>query len=136
MKLKMIIKSIFVTVLSLILVALAVIAFMKIDKTDDLYSLTGKKDYRILDNIDSCEEKFMDCFYKEGETYYCFECRKSTEVLLEWSDGSQTRMIDDLEKGNVTIESLIANGLLKNDKATLYSFVAPIEFLVIVYSLK
>ena len=111
MKLKMIIKSIFVTVLSLISVALAVIAFMKIDKTDDLYSLTGKKDYRILDNIDSCEEKFMDCFYKEGETYYCFECRKSTEVLLEWSDGSQTRMIDDLEKGNVTIESLIANGL-------------------------
>ena len=45
MKLKMIIKSIFVTVLSLILVALAVIAFMKIDKTDDLYSLTGKKDW-------------------------------------------------------------------------------------------
>ena len=36
---------------------------------------------------------------------------KSTEILLEWSDGSQTRMIDDLEKGNVTIESLIANGL-------------------------
>ena len=29
-------------ILSLILVALAVIAFMKIDKTDDLYSLTGK----------------------------------------------------------------------------------------------
>ena len=111
MKLKMIIKSIFVTVLSLILVALAVIAFMKIDKTDDLYSLTGKKDYRIIYNIDSCEEKFMDCFYKEGETYYCFECRKSTEVLLEWSDGSQTRMIDDLENGKVTIESLIANGL-------------------------
>ena len=111
MKLKMIIKSIFVTVLSLILVALAVIAFMKIDKTDDLYSLTGKKDYRILDNIDSCEEKFMDCFYKKRQTYYCFKCSKSTEILLEWSDSSQTRMIDDLEKGNVTIESLIANGL-------------------------
>ena len=111
MKLKMIIKSIFVTVLSLILVALAVIAFMKIDKTDDLYSLTGKKDYRILDNIDSCEEKFMDCFYKNDNGEYCFACKKSNEVLLEWSDGSQTKMIDSLNDGTVTIESLIEHGL-------------------------
>ena len=64
MKLKMIIKSIFVTVLSLILVALAVIAFMKIDKTDDLYSLTGKKDYRILYKVETSTIKpdWLDIF--------------------------------------------------------------------------
>ena len=111
MKTKMILKSIFVTILALILVALSIIAFTKIDKTDALYDLTKDKDYRIVDNVDSCTQKYMDCFYKNENGEYCFECKKSTEVLLEWSDGSQTRMIDDLENGKVTIESLIANGL-------------------------
>ena len=111
MKTKMILKSIFVTALSLILVALSIIAFTKIDKTDALYELTKDKDYRIVDNIDSCSQEFMDCFYKNDNGEYCFECKKSSEVLLEWSDGSQTKMIDSLNDGTVTIESLIEHGL-------------------------
>lgn len=111
MKTKMILKSIFVTALSLILVALSIIAFTKIDKTDALYELTKDKDYRIIDNIDSCSKKFMDCFYVTDEQEYCFECRKSNEILLEWTDGSQTKMIDSLNDGTVSIESLIEHGL-------------------------
>ena len=111
MKTKMILKSIFVTILALILVALSIIAFTKIDKTDALYDLTKDKDYRIVDNVDSCTQKFMDCFYKNDNGEYCFECKKSNEVLLEWSDGSQTKMIDSLNDGTVTIESLIEHGL-------------------------
>lgn len=111
MKTKMILKSIFVTALALILVALSIIAFTKIDKTDALYELNKDKDYRIVDNVDSCTQKFMDCFYQAEDGEYCFECKKSTEVLLEWSDGSQTKMIDSLNDGTVTIESLIEHGL-------------------------
>ena len=111
MKTKMVIKSIFVTLLVIILVALAVIAFTKIDKTDALYELNKSVDYRIVDNIDNCTQKHMDCFYENENGEYCFECKKSNEVLLEWSDGSQTKMLDSLKEGSVSIESLIEHGL-------------------------
>ncbi len=111
MKTKMVLKGIFVTVLTITLIALAVIAFTKIDKTDALYELNKSVDYRIVDNVDNCSQIYMDCFYKNENGEYCFECKKSSEVLLEWSDGSQTKMLDSLKEGSVSIESLIEHGL-------------------------
>lgn len=106
-----IIKSIFITLLAFILVSLSLIAFKKIDKKDYLDDMVNLKDYRIIDNIEACEEKIIDCFYNANDTNYCLECMKSDEVILEWSDGSQTKMLDDLKNGKVTIESLISKGL-------------------------
>ncbi len=111
MKVKMAIKGVFITVLSLILIALSVIAFTKVDKTDDLYEMTKQRDYQIIDKNDECTQKYEDCFYKKDGVNYCYECKKSKEVLLQWQDGSQTKLIDSLNDGKVTIESLIEHGL-------------------------
>lgn len=42
---------------------------------------------------------------------YCLSCNKSDKIILSWSDGSQSKMIDDLKEGKVSIQSLIDHGL-------------------------
>ena len=51
------------------------------------------------------------CFYNDGKKDYCLSCAKSDKIILSWSDGSQTNMMEDLKSGKVSINSLIEHGL-------------------------
>ncbi len=110
MKLKTILKSILFTTIGLLLVALSIIAFSSLNDKETIKPEDIVKDYQIIDYEGVCSEE-VECFYKNDSKEFCFNCTKSDKIILSWSDGSQTKMIDDLKNGKVTIESLINHGL-------------------------
>lgn len=120
MKLKRIIKSIFITALALIFVGLAVIAFCDLRNDEGATKPVETIDYKILDKTgDTCAEA-LDYFYSDLNYNYYFTCIKSDSIYLEWNNGKITKMMDDLNTKKVTINSLLEHGLdakkeLKNE---------------------
>lgn len=110
MKLKNTLKSIVFTGIGLLLILLAIIAFTNLNSEDTTDPIDIAKDYKIIDYAGICPE-VVECFYEKDGKDYCLSCQKSDKILLSWSDGSQTKMIDDLKSGKVSIESLIEHGL-------------------------
>lgn len=110
MKLKIMLKSILFTAIGLLLVALSIIAFSSLNDKETVKPEDIAKDYQIIDYEGVCPE-VVECFYKNHSRDFCFSCAKSDKIILSWSDGSQTKMIDDLKSGKVTIESLMDHGL-------------------------
>ena len=110
MKLKIVLKSILFTTIGLLFVALFVIAFSNLNDEETTKPEDIARDYQIIDYNGICPE-VVECFYNDGEKDYCLSCNKSDKIILSWSDGSQSKMIDDLKEGKVSIQSLIDHGL-------------------------
>ena len=111
MRFKTLSKSIFVTMLSLILVSLSSIAFKRIDDQDLMLSQYSiKLDYRIIDSSETCADSLEEIYQTDTHTYY-LPCEKSGDLYLQWNNGLITYLKDDLNKSNVSIESLIKHGL-------------------------
>ncbi len=66
--------------------------------------------YQIIDKIDDCSGGYEELYRDEDNIYY-FDCNKINFIYLEWEDGSITNMKDELNSGNVNVESLIKHGL-------------------------
>lgn len=110
MKLKIVLKSILFTGIALLLVALSIIAFSSLNNVETINPEDIAKDYQIIDYNGICAE-VVECFYNDGKKDYCLSCAKSDKIVLSWSDGSQTNMMEDLKSGKVSINSLIEHGL-------------------------
>ena len=110
MKLKIMLKSILFTAIGLLLVALWIMAWWRLGDRERVEGGDIAKDDQIIDYEGVCPE-VVGCFYKNHSRDFCFSCAKSDKIILSWSDGSQTKMIDDLKSGKVTIESLMDHGL-------------------------
>ncbi len=110
MKLKMTLKAILFSAIGLLLIGLSIIAFTNLNQEETTKPEDIAKDYQIIDYNGICPE-VVECFYNDGKKDYCLSCSKSDKILLSWSDGSQSKMIDDLKEGKVSIKSLIEHGL-------------------------
>ena len=110
MKLKIVLKSILFTTIGLLFVALFVIAFSNLNDEETTKPEDIARDYQIIDYNGICAE-VVECFYNDGKKDYCLNCTKSDKIILSWSDGSQTNMMEDLKSGKVSINSLIEHGL-------------------------
>lgn len=110
MKLKIVLKSILFTTIGILFVALFIIAFSNLNSEETTKPEDIAKDYQIIDYNGICPE-VVECFYNDGKKDYCLSCNKSDKIILSWNDGSQSKMIDDLKEGKVSIQSLIDHGL-------------------------
>jgi len=114
MKIKLILKFIFVLYLFILLICLFLIAFhMGESSYISIVPVNNNQftlDYKILDKTQECIEA-EEVFYKDLEYTYYFTCEKSKNIYLEWNNGEVTLMTDDLNSGKVSINSLIDHGL-------------------------
>ena len=112
MKSRIIFKSLFVTLLIIILIGLITIIFDKTGTQAHVYSSLVVADYKIVydsDN-DSCLE-MEELLYEDDQYEYYLPCASSYDIYLEWSDGSKDLLKDALRNNKVTMESLIDHGL-------------------------
>lgn len=73
------------------------------------------QDFRIIDKIEKCEDGYEE-FYHDDEYIYYFNCTKKDTIYLSWEDGTITKMMDELNSGNVSFDRLVKHGLLHNRK--------------------
>ncbi len=122
MKAKEKFELIFILIVIILVGGLVYIHFA--DLSSDSYlpknikDLFNRNNYEIIDKIEVCEGGKEEFFTDEEYTYY-FDCDKSKFIYLEWDDGTITPMMDELNSGNVKIDSLIDHGL-KCNKKSLY----------------
>ena len=119
MKFKEKLEIVFICLLILIAGGLVYIYFADIDADNYFPNIIrnpfSKTKYQIIDKIQICEDGYEE-IYKDDEYIYYFDCEKSKHVYLEWEDETITPMMDELNSGNVKIDSLIKNGLKVNKK--------------------
>jgi hypothetical protein len=106
-------EVLFICLLILIGGGLVYIFFADLD--DDFFpnivkNLHSNSDYQIIDKIEECSDGYEE-IYRDTDNIYYFECNKINFIYLEWEDGSITNMKDELNSGNVNVESLIKHGL-------------------------
>ena len=112
-------ELIFICVLILLAGGLLYIYFA--DLGDDSYlpniikNPFAKTKYEIIDKIEVCEDGYEE-LYKDDTYIYYFDCNKKNLIYLEWEDGTITPLMDELNSGNVKIDSLMKNGLKCNKK--------------------
>ena len=73
------------------------------------------QDYRLVDKIEECNGGYEE-FYHDDEYIYYFECTKKDLTYIQWEDGTITKMMDELNSGNITFDSLVKHGLIHNKK--------------------
>lgn len=128
MKAKEKFEVIFICLLILIGGGLLYIHFADLNEDDyipkNIKDIFKKQDYNIIDKIEECNDSRED-FYSDEEYIYYFNCRKSNLIYLEYEDGTIKPMKEELNNGNVSLESLLNHGLkcekeyVLNDNATL-----------------
>lgn len=108
MKLKLALRCVFTIILSIIVIFLIIICFLKTTtNTPSMYNLV---DYVIENNSDGCDS-VPELIYTENNTKYYISCTMSNDILLIWNDGSKDYLKDALNNGKVTIKSLKNHGL-------------------------
>lgn len=91
----------------IILLAVAVLMYAYIDT---MSKKSDSKDYTIEDTTEVCAQSLEE-IYRTNDYIYYLPCVKSDNLYLIWVDGTKTKMIDDLNSGKVSIESLQKHGL-------------------------
>ena len=116
MKIKIIIKCVFVFILSLILVGLILI----ITNTGDapsIYDQLKVVDYTIQDDSEVCAQA-LELIYSDSDYNYYLPCIKSAYISLIWDDGTVDSLKNAIENEKVSMKSLESHGLgiIKNEK--------------------
>ena len=73
------------------------------------------QDYRLIDKINECKDGYEE-FYHDDEYIYYFTCTKKDLIYIQWEDGTITKMMDELNTGNISFDSLVKHGLYHNKK--------------------
>ena len=118
MKVRIIFKSLFVTLLLTILVGLLFIIFDKAGTRAHVYSSSmALVDYTIVyegDGDNSVCLDMIDVIYEDDKYIYYFSCASSYDIYLVWSDGEKDLLKDAIRNKKVTMDSLIEHGLNVN----------------------
>ena len=117
MKVKIILKSVFVFVLSLILDGLILIIMDKGNKRVSIYDELKVVDYKIQDDTENCAQA-LELIYSDDKYNYYLPCIKSAYISLIWDDGVVDSLKNAISKEKVTMSSLEKHGLgiIKNEK--------------------
>ena len=114
-------EVLFICLLILIGGGLVYIFFADLD--DDFFpnivkNLHSNSDYQIIDKIEECSDGYEE-IYRDTANIYYFECNKINFIYLEWEDGTITSMKEELNSGNVSIDSLLEHGLKCEKKSII-----------------
>jgi hypothetical protein len=114
-------EVLFICLLILIGGGLVYIFFADLD--DDFFpnivkNLHSNSDYQIIDKIEECSDGYEE-IYRDTDNIYYFECNKINFIYLEWEDGTITSMKEELNSGNVSIDSLLEHGLKCEKKSII-----------------
>ena len=114
-------EILFICLLILIGGGLVYIFFADLD--DDFFpnivkNLHSNSDYQIIDKIEECSDGYEE-IYRDTDNIYYFECNKMNFIYLEWEDGTITSMKEELNSGNVSMDSLLEHGLKCSKKSII-----------------
>ncbi len=114
-------EVLFICLLILIGGGLVYIFFADLD--DDFFpnivkNLHSNSDYQIIDKIEECSDGYEE-IYRDTDNIYYFECNKINFIYLEWEDGTITSMKEELNSGNVSMDSLLEHGLKCEKKSII-----------------
>ena len=110
MKTRLIMKSIFVVILTVILVSLIIIICDVPDKKATMYSELAIVDYTIEDTNEVCPQA-LELIYSDKKYDYYLPCIKSGDIYLNWTNGERDLLKNAINNQKVTINSLIDHGL-------------------------
>ena len=112
MKPKLVIKTLFVIILTCILFGLIFIIYDKAGTRAHIYNPV-LADYKIVDENESCDntEEFL---YADKNYDYYLPCLSSYNIYLYWTDGDKDLIKDALNNHKVDMASLIEHGLKVN----------------------
>lgn len=111
----------FICILILVVGGLLYIYFADLDTEflpNSVKDIFKKQDYEIIDKIEECNETSEE-FYSDDNYVYYFNCRKSHLIYLEYEDGTIKPMMEELNSGNVKIDSLLDHGLRCSKKSII-----------------
>lgn len=117
MKGRLIFKTVFVIILTFILIGLIFIIYDKAGTAAHIYNPLLVSDYVIIDESKDCSGE-EELIYEDSKYKYYLPCPSSYDISLEWTDGDTDLLKNALNNKKVTIESLEDHGLkvIKHEK--------------------
>lgn len=96
--------------IAIIVVMLLIIIFLFISNQELINKKNNSNDYTIIDTTEICAEALEEIYSDDDYTYY-LPCIKSSNIYIKWDNGDIHKLMDDINNGKVTMDSLIKHGL-------------------------